>query len=168
MLWRVVLCLTYKCFIMKQIAVCVVCILYMISCENSIEVPGRLSVINLERDNVTVSSADSSVTVGVGADRITWYVLRSQTIANGENSILNNTTYKYSDDRVRDVILYRDTLEGNWFKIIKNKEGDLQVDVAQNKFPYERKLVIDVGGFLSSSESLVITQKESTSKDQGR
>lgn len=62
---------------------------------------------------------------------------------------------------MKDIILYRDTLAGDWFKIIKNKAGDLQVDIAQNKLPYERKLVIDVAGFLSSSESVVITQKES-------
>lgn len=146
---------------MKQISVFLVCILCMVSCDNTIEAPGRLSMINLERNNVTVGASDSSVTVGVGADKITWYVLRGQTMANGESSTLNNTTYKYSDDRVKDIILYKDTLAGDWFEIIKNKDGDLQVNVAQNDFLYERKLVIDLGGFLSSSESLVITQKES-------
>ena len=146
---------------MKQIAVYLVCILGMISCDDTIEAPGRLSMINLEQNNLTVGSSDSCVTVGVGADRITWYVLRSRTMVNGESSTLHNTTYKYSDERMKDIILYRDTLAGDWFKIIKNKAGDLQVDIAQNKFPYERKLVIDVAGFLSSSESVVITQKVS-------
>lgn len=146
---------------MKQIVVYLVCILGIISCDDTIEAPGRLSMINLERNEVVVGSSDSCVTVGVGADRITWYVLRSRTMANGESLTLHNTTYKYSDERMKDIILYRDTLAGDWFKIIKNKAGDLQVDIAQNKLPYERKLVIDVGGFLSSSESLVITQKES-------
>lgn len=159
-MYRCVYIFNCKFCIMKQIAVYLVCILGLISCDNTIEAPGRLSMINLERNNVTVGSSDSSLTVGVGADRLTWYVLRSQTVANGESSTLNNTTYKYSGERVRDIILYKDTLLGDWFKIIKNKDGDLQVNVAQNEFPYERKLVIDVGGFLSSSESLVITQKE--------
>lgn len=149
---------------MKQIAICLICILGLMSCDNTIEAPGRLLEINLEKHDMIVGPSNNSVTIGVGTDKITWYVLRSQTKVNGENSILNNTTYKYSDEWMKDVVRYRDTLEGNWFKILKNKEGNLQVDIAKNEFPYERTLVVDVGGFLSSSESLVITQKESGDK----
>ena len=146
---------------MKQIVFYLICIFCLISCDDTLEAPGRLSTINLERNNMTVGASNASVTIGVGADKITWYVLRTQTQANGESSTLYNTTYKYSDDRVQDVILYRDTLEGDWFKILKNKEGNLQIDIAKNEFPYERTLVIDVGGFLCLTESLSITQKQS-------
>ena len=65
---------------------------------------------------------------------------------------------------MKDVVRYRDTLEGDWFKILKNKEGNLQIDIAKNEFPYERTLTIDVGGFLSLTENLVITQKASGDK----
>lgn len=145
---------------MKQIALFLICIFCLIGCDDTIEAPGRLSVINLEQHSMNVSPSSNSVTVGVGADKITWYVLRSQTQGNGKSSTLYNTTYKYSDDRVKDVILYKDTLTGDWFKILKNKEGNLQVDIAKNELPYNRTLIIDVGGFLGQMESLVITQKE--------
>lgn len=145
---------------MKQIVLFLICIFCLIGCDDTIEAPGRLSVINLEQHNMNVSPSSNSVTVGVGADKITWSVLRSQIQANGKSSTLYNTTYKYSDDRVKEVILYKDTLAGDWFKILKNKEGNLQVDIAKNELPYNRTLIIDVGGFLGQTESLVITQKE--------
>ena len=149
---------------MKQIALYLICIFCLMSCDDTIEIPGRLMEINLEKHDMTVASPSNSVTVGVGADKITWYVLRSQAKINGENSILNNTTYKYSDEWMKDVVRYRDTLEGDWFKILKNKEGNLQIDIAKNEFPYERTLTIDVGGFLSLTENLVITQTASGDK----
>lgn len=145
---------------MKQIAIYLFCIFCLLSCDESIELPGRLTDINLEQHDVAVSSSDSSITVGVGADKITWYVLRSRSVVNGQTSALYNKTYKYSDDRVKDVILYRDTLQGDWFKILKNKDGNLQVDISRNDLPYERTLIIDVGGFLSMNESLIITQQQ--------
>ena len=143
---------------MKKIAVYLVVLFCLVSCDKSAELPGKLSIIDLERSNLNVDASKSSVTIGVGVSKSTWYILRSQTIANGECSILNNTTYKYSDDKMQDVILYRDTLEGDWFKILKNKDGNLQVDIAKNEYPNERTLIIDIGGFLCMTESLVITQ----------
>lgn len=127
---------------MKQIAVYLVCILGMISCDDTIEAPGRLSMINLEQNNVTVGSSDSCVTVGVGADRITWYVLRSRTMVNGESSTLHNTTYKYSDERMKDIILYRDTLAGDWFKIIKNKAEIFRLTSHRTSFPMNGSLLL--------------------------
>lgn len=147
---------------MKQVAILLFCIFCMLGCDESIELPGRLTDINLERHDVAISSSDSSIIVGVGADKITWYVLRSRSIVDGRTSTLYNKTYKYSDDRVKDVILYRDTLDGDWFKILKNKDGNLQVDISRNELPCERTLSIDIGGFLSMSENLVITQLAST------
>lgn len=128
----------------------------MISCDSDDKLEGKLSEIGLKQHELKTSHQKYTTIVPVKNGG--WYIRNGVMTINGESFDFENETYLYSDDRVQDVLQYKDTLIGDWFKLIKKSEKELEIELSENDTENERTLKVFVSGLWMIEENLMIYQ----------
>ncbi|MDU1890026.1 MAG: hypothetical protein E6767_04990 [Dysgonomonas sp.] len=136
-------------FILSAFCIC------LISCDSEME-EGKLTKIGLETKQIQVGS--ESYKSIITTKNAGWSVRGGKIIITGDTINFENETYLYSDDTHIDVAALKDTIIGDWYKIIKKEPKQLQVEMLENNTANNRTLVIDLDGLWMISESLEIHQ----------
>lgn len=131
-------------------------LLVLLACSDDAEVPGRLTPIGLEKEEIVLNASDKGM--AVRTQSTDWFILGGQTIIEGDTSFFKNLTYNLTTDQVADVMMYKDTFAGEWFKAIKNNE-ELKVEVVKNEASVDRILILHLSGGNKLDEYLKVVQK---------
>jgi len=127
------------------------------SSDDGVEAPGKFTEIGLESKSLSAGWESYSKTIAVKNGG--WYIISGSITVNGVTTDFENETYLYSDDKVQDVLTYRENYEGEWFTVTKRGHYQLTVELKQNDTKAERKLIINLDGGNMIRENLTIVQK---------
>lgn len=133
-----------------------VSLFFMVGCDSDDNIVNRLSELGLGQHELKVSH-DKYSTV-IPTKNAGWSIMGGTVTINGESVNFKNEFYLHSDETHQDVQLYKDTVIGDWFKIIKKSEKELEINLSENDSENDRMLTVFVEGPFLSPEKLEIYQ----------
>lgn len=143
---------------MKTVRLCVVlCLVFLLcDCKKDYSLGEEFYDIGLEKKLLLVEA--DSFSASVKSERYGWSIVYVETRENGEISEIENTLYMYTENG-NCYPVYRDTIEGDWYRVIQKASTELQVDLSPNPTPIYRELTVFIKGTLARIDSLQIVQR---------
>lgn len=143
---------------MKKISLFIFILLCFFSCDNSTDDPSTpYSAIGFEKTNIELSSAANTESIKSNYNK--WFISSYKEIINGDTALHLNEQYTVSDATHQDIIHFKDTIVGDWYKIIKTDDGVLIAILSENNTLKDRILEVETDALMRFGQTITLKQK---------
>lgn len=120
----------------------------LLSCDNDTK-EGRLTSIGVEKKEFSLENSASSISVQTKEEG--WRLSSVEEVKDNDKVLRKNENLSVS--------IFPDTIAGEWFDVIKEKNNKLVIKVTKNETGKERKIIVSLAGVALVTENITISQK---------